>query len=175
MRWMVWLLGVVVGFAAMGCYAPLRVRLRARAAPDLSCPVDQVSVSESGVGGWRATGCGAVASYVCTRSEVCVREGEVTSTRGGAAPLTTTAGPWSCRLDDTGSVGASAFGAALEERVSALWGCSAERIVLSVATSGAVGVEGASGHLECVEGALSGLVVAAASGAQVQCYRERGR
>jgi len=67
-------------------------RLRVRAANEFGCPESQVTVEGIGAGGYRATGCGQSAVYVCGR-DGCMRQGPVESTRGDApiasAPVTT--------------------------------------------------------------------------------------
>lgn len=72
-RW----LGVAAIFAMLGCGGP-PIEGRARVA--LSCR--NVAVSETGAGGWVATGCGRRATFVCTHSGICALEG----TSGSAEP-----------------------------------------------------------------------------------------
>jgi hypothetical protein len=59
-----------------GCFT-YEDAVRTRAANDFNCSEDKVAVDEVGGKGFRANGCGKVATYVCVGSEsnpTCMRE-----------------------------------------------------------------------------------------------------
>ena len=68
----------------LGCHDTGRA-LRPRAAADFDCPVDSVGVAGLGAGGYRAMGCGKMATYVCTTGSegyLCVRDGDIEQANG---------------------------------------------------------------------------------------------
>lgn len=76
-------------FPILGC-STVRDDARARAANEFGCDSDQISVEAMGADGYRASGCGREAVFVCSRPKTtrinpayigdlttCVREGEI--------------------------------------------------------------------------------------------------
>jgi hypothetical protein len=65
-----------------GC-AGAATSLRPRAAADLDCPERQLGIAHLGAGGYRAMGCGRMATYVCTVDRydyLCTRDSEIEAT-----------------------------------------------------------------------------------------------
>lgn len=67
---------LVLGLCLVGC---ARNSIRARAAKDLNCPIEEVTTEDLGAGGVRAYGCGDSVEYLCTTtypygSLVCQRQ-----------------------------------------------------------------------------------------------------
>lgn len=63
--------------------------LRARAASEFGCQPEDVTITRLGAGGYRAFGCGQSATYVCTTTNVCIREsgsGPASGGSGGGIP-----------------------------------------------------------------------------------------
>lgn len=88
-RWVLLASLVLAAIATSACHDGLRKR----ASFDLHCPARSLSIVDIGAGGQRVSGCGQVATYVCSgggEREVCVREGAVET---AAAPPTAAAQP----------------------------------------------------------------------------------
>lgn len=159
------------GCVLAGCAPSFQMRLRSRAASDLSCPESDTTVAETTVGGWSARGCGVSTTYVCSHGQVCVRESAVTTASGDTESYVARAGAWTCRVSETDAAGSRAISAALTGRAPSVARCDASRIRLEVHPSdGVLVVQGANGSLDCMETALGGLTLVEASGALAHCW-----
>src|SRR5580658_1267857 len=76
-----WMRMPLVGLSivgTMGCIDPYAATTKARAANDLKCPEDQLTVANIGGTSYRATGCTQEATYNCVQAD---QAGHVTCQR----------------------------------------------------------------------------------------------
>jgi hypothetical protein len=146
----------------------VRDELRTRAALDLHCSAAQVTVSETGMGGWRAVGCGQIAAYTCARSVCALERLEGHRVAEGGRY---TIGPWDCDVTSTSEAEADRISEVLFERHPALSACAARQLVLAPNPEHGLAILAVDEDRPCVEAALAPAQVFVHDSPTIRCGR----
>ena len=160
-----WLLGGCAGYYMMNA-------AKDRAVVDLSCERTKIEVADVGAGAYRATGCGGIATYVCT-GRTCIKESMEEQPRVSSAPESSSESPipgadsgeGETEDDDEVKAAKEALRGAIDERREDILACvGSERaaVVAEAMPDGAVvlslqGKLSSSPQEECLRGAVSDL------------------